>query len=129
MIGICFAPSSARKRPLCRFETGEAMTPIDITQGPSTIGTDRRAPRESGVRAPVPEVGRALMPLPPTPHTEQAPPPYSRANFLAHLIATAQALPQTRERRRAEPNHAAAAYAQTAASEGPPARRTLLRVL
>ena len=32
------------------------------------------------------------------------------ANFLAHLIATEQALPQTRERRRAEPYVAAATY-------------------
>ena len=33
------------------------------------------------------------------------------ANFLAHLIATNQALPQTRERRRIEPSVAVAAYA------------------
>lgn len=32
------------------------------------------------------------------------------ANFLAHLIATAQRLPQTRERRRAEPSDVIAAY-------------------
>jgi hypothetical protein len=35
------------------------------------------------------------------------------ANFLAHLIATQQALPQTRERRRMEPSVAVAAYAAT----------------
>jgi hypothetical protein len=33
------------------------------------------------------------------------------ATFLAHLIATDQQLPQTRERRRAEPEQAIAAYA------------------
>lgn len=33
------------------------------------------------------------------------------ASFVAHLIATAARLPQTRERRRAEPEQAIAAYA------------------
>jgi hypothetical protein len=33
------------------------------------------------------------------------------AAFLAHLIATAQSLPQTRARRRAEPDAACAVYA------------------
>jgi hypothetical protein len=32
------------------------------------------------------------------------------ANFLTHLIATAHHLPQTRERRRAEPSEVIAAY-------------------
>jgi hypothetical protein len=32
------------------------------------------------------------------------------ADFIAHLIATAGQLPQTRARRRAEPNEAVAAY-------------------
>jgi hypothetical protein len=36
------------------------------------------------------------------------------AAFLAHLIATAQGLPQTRARRRAEPEAACAVYAATA---------------
>jgi hypothetical protein len=34
--------------------------------------------------------------------------------FLAHLIATAQQTPQTRQRRRAEPQDAAVLYAATA---------------
>ena len=34
-----------------------------------------------------------------------------RANFIAQLIATAVAAPQTRTRRRAEPDEAIAAYA------------------
>jgi hypothetical protein len=37
-----------------------------------------------------------------------------RAGFLAQLIATAQQAPQTRARRRAEPNRASAAYAAAA---------------
>jgi hypothetical protein len=35
---------------------------------------------------------------------------YRRAAFLAHLIAVKEQLPQTRERRRAEPAEAIAAY-------------------
>ena len=38
------------------------------------------------------------------------------ANFLAHLIATEQSLPQTRERRRIEPNVGAAIYAAASGS-------------
>ena len=37
-----------------------------------------------------------------------------RADFLAHLIATREGLPQTRARRRAEPAEAAAAYGRSA---------------
>lgn len=52
---------------------------------------------------------RALVALAaPTP---AAPPPrYRQAPFLAQLIATKQQLPQTRERRRAEPAEAVSAY-------------------
>jgi len=35
------------------------------------------------------------------------------ATFLAHLIAVASHAPQTRDRRRAEPHEAVAAYART----------------
>lgn len=34
----------------------------------------------------------------------------TNASFLAHLVATAAGVPQTRARRRAEPNQATAAY-------------------
>jgi hypothetical protein len=40
---------------------------------------------------------------------------YRQAAFLAHLIAAKDQLPQTRERRRAEPAEAIAAYRATAA--------------
>jgi hypothetical protein len=40
----------------------------------------------------------------------QAAPVYRQAAFLAHLIATKEHAPQTRERRRAEPSEAIAAY-------------------
>lgn len=40
----------------------------------------------------------------------KAAPVYREAAFLAHLIATKEHAPQTRERRRAEPSEAIAAY-------------------
>jgi hypothetical protein len=60
--------------------------------------------------------GRALVPTtlsgPGTGHTVgQAPP----ATFIAQLIATALKAPQTRARRRAEPDDASAAYSAAAA--------------
>jgi hypothetical protein len=43
---------------------------------------------------------------------------YRQAQFLAHLIATKDQLPQTRERRRAEPSVAIAAYRAVEAITG-----------
>ena len=55
---------------------------------------------------------RALIPLSPVRHSERPQTVVRQpANFLAHLIATEQAIPQTRERRRVEPNVAARVYA------------------
>jgi len=63
--------------------------------------------------APAPE-GRALVAL--TPATAPSEPcSYRQAAFLAHLIATKEQLPQTRERRRAGLSEAIAAY-RTAAN-------------
>lgn len=57
---------------------------------------------------------RALIPLSPVRPTERTQTIVRQpANFLAHLIATEQAIPQTRERRRVEPQIAAAVYAAT----------------
>lgn len=55
--------------------------------------------------------------------------PLQRANapYLAHLIATSEGLPQTRERRRASPGEAAVRYTEAAASR--PLRGSLLRSL
>jgi hypothetical protein len=44
------------------------------------------------------------------PAAPQTSPVYRQAAFLAHLIATKDQAPQTRERRRAEPSEAIAAY-------------------
>jgi hypothetical protein len=50
------------------------------------------------------------------------------AGFLAQLIACDQKLPQTRERRRAEPQEAAGAYTQPFPIAGDPAGHTLSRL-
>lgn len=57
-------------------------------------------------------MSNALVPLA---HTEEAavpsrPAARANADFVAHLIATSAQLPQTRARRRAEPEVAVAAY-------------------
>ena len=58
---------------------------------------------------------RALVALMPADATHTPSESHRQAAFLAHLIATKDQLPQTRERRRAEPAEAIAAY-RTAAS-------------
>src|ERR1700694_1601171 len=62
-------------------------------------------------RTSAPASGRALVPTtsfrPGDGHLTHRPP---SAVFLAHLIATAQQMPQTRVRRRAEPGDARAVY-------------------
>ncbi len=58
----------------------------------------------------LPSEGRALVPVESSPNHAPGHPPTRVAAFLAHLIATARQLPQTRERRCAEPAEAIAAY-------------------
>lgn len=53
---------------------------------------------------------RALVALIPAAAVYRAADSHRQAAFLAHLIATKGQLPQTRERRRAEPAEAIAAY-------------------
>lgn len=95
-----------------RIETGSLMRLIEINSGISRpIGgkpQDPKAPQELGE-------SRALVALTPSRAAVQ---PANRgglgAEFLAHLIATKDQAPQTRERRRAAPSEVIAAY-QTAA--------------
>ncbi len=61
---------------------------------------------------------RALVTLTPTAATYKPSESHRQAAFLAHLIATKDQLPQTRERRRAEPAEAIAAYRAGAALTG-----------
>jgi hypothetical protein len=78
-----------------------------------------RGPRHAGA-APAAMASRALIPLQPLARADLAARDRPQASFLAHLIATDRQLPQTRERRRAEPGDAIAAYA--AVDAGAPAR-------
>ncbi len=66
----------------------------------------------------------ALQPIAPD-HSDMRARP--QAVFLAHLIATDRKLPQTRERRRAQPEDAVAAYAATGAARPARAGRRLSR--
>jgi hypothetical protein len=56
------------------------------------------------------EPGTALVPVALAPDALARPAGRARAVFLAHLIATRRAEPQTRTRRRVEPDEAARAY-------------------
>lgn len=73
------------------------------------------ASRQKGLKTPRHEEpvaaaeSRALVALTPAAAPSQ-PVAYRNAVFLAHLIATKEQAPQTRERRRAEPSDAIAAY-------------------
>ena len=84
-----------------------ASTNSRILPGSRTVSTN-----ESIEVANTSSDGRALISLSPA---RICSPPQAAirqpAAFLAHLIATAQALPQTRERRRVEPQAAIAIYA------------------
>jgi len=71
--------------------------------------------RPSGMSAPDADLApagasRALVALTPAAATVKPSESHRQAAFLAHLIATKGQLPQTRERRRAEPAEAIAAY-------------------
>lgn len=72
-------------------------------------------PREDApepAEQPVP--GRALTAVTPVADAAEAPSVYRQSSFLAQLLATRDQHPQTRERRRAEPGDAIAAYSATA---------------
>ena len=75
-------------------------------------------------------MSNALVPLAYTGPATAEPRVAVRANadFVAHLIATSAQAPQTRVRRRAEPEEAVAAYG-TLDHWAPPAGRTLSRSL
>jgi hypothetical protein len=83
-----------------------------------TRQVERRSAKRRRRAAPVIEkdvAGRALVAVAPAENNEPAPTSYREAEFLAHLIATKEHLPQTCERRRADPAEATAAYRVVAA--------------
>jgi hypothetical protein len=81
------------------------------------IGGSARTVASSGERAEeaTDETSRALIPISAVTAARETPISVRRADagFLAHLIATAGQMPQTRERRRAAPEDAIAAYRST----------------
>jgi len=108
------------KPALCRFETGNPMSPISAIRG-SIVGAVDRTRRGSSAsrRQPRTESSRALIAVEPIAAGDTPLRTRPQADFLAHLIATREQLPQTRERRRAEPHDVIAVYA--AAIAGPAA--------
>jgi hypothetical protein len=96
------------------------MRSVSGVRGASRIGIGRSlaGPAATAPGRPDREPGRDLLSVAP-PGPAREPSDLSRrpcAGFLAHLIATAEQLPQTRERRRAEPAVAIAAYRTAAAA-------------
>jgi hypothetical protein len=87
------------------------MTPVTGIRG-SIISDSGHAPRDEAAspHAARTASGRALIALPPVARADASPHTRPQASFLAHLIATDRQLPQTRERRRAEPADVIAAY-------------------
>jgi hypothetical protein len=94
------------------------MVPVSGIRASSADLAGRR-PRDAA-GAPSPMASRALIPLQPIVRSDLPARDRPQASFLAHLIATDRRLPQTRERRRAEPADAIAAY--VAVDAGTPAR-------
>lgn len=96
-----------------RRSRARRVEPVDAHQN----GVRQNGPRQSDNPAPI-SAERALVPT--EQPTQSARPRVTHlhgdAAFLTHLIATREGLPQTRARRRAEPDHSAAAYATTARS-------------
>ena len=98
------------------------MSQKDTQAGASTVGHIVQEALRASARwseQASPEVqgpgGTALVPVrPPEPEAARPPARRTSAPFLAQLIATDRQLPQTRERRRAEPREALAAYGAAA---------------
>ena len=89
------------------------MRPVGGARGPSAVGTERqRTPPSADASASAAAEARALVPARAATGQRDGPAAGQRpyAGFLAHLIATAGQLPQTRQHRRAEPEDAIAAY-------------------
>jgi len=89
------------------------MTSVSAITNRVSSGAALRRAAEPSAGEPQPATSRALIVLQPIARDEPAPVLLrrTRADFLAHLIATAERLPQTRDKRRAEPDVAIQAYA------------------
>jgi len=106
------------------------MSPISAIRGSvvAPIGRTSREATSSPRRAPRTESSRALIPLEPIASSDTPLQTRPQAGFLAHLIATREKLPQTRERRRAAPQDVIAVYAAALARPAAPSGITLSRL-
>ena len=84
-----------------------------VTTRPATFTPRDAAPAPEPAEQPAP--GQALIAVTPVAEAHEAPSIYRQAPFLAQLLAMRDQHPQTRARRRAEPNVAIAAYRNAAA--------------
>jgi hypothetical protein len=115
--GMVLAAPPEAELELCRFDTGHVdqnmpMMPVTAILGSSAADASRpsRAATTAPHQAKTADT-RAVIPLQPATRSDGGLNTRPQADFLAHLIATDRQLPQTRERRRAEPADAIAAYA------------------
>ncbi len=90
-------------------------------------GDSEAEPRADQPSAAAARSSRALIALRPIRPDDSEMRARPQAEFLAHLIATDRKLPQTRQRRRAQPEDAVAAYAATGAERPARAGRRLSR--
>jgi hypothetical protein len=99
------------------------MTPVGGIGAAAPMGAGP-APRGEAVssHATKTKTGRALITVAPVDHGEDTH-HWPQASFLAHLIATANQLPQTRERRRADPEQVTAIYSAATAEYRPAGRK------
>jgi hypothetical protein len=107
------------------------MTSIAGVSATTIVAAGSNAPRHDTPppRAPKASSSRALIALQPVASGGTQVRTHPDARFLAHLIATDQRMPQTRERRRAEPQVATAIYAATNAGPGAPTGVRVFRVM
>lgn len=107
------------------------MSPISGIRG-ALVTRAGRTPREAS-SSPRREARtastRALIPLEPVGSSDTLLRTRPQAGFLAHLIATREQLPQTRERRRAEPQEVIAVYAAAVAGPAVPSGINLSRLM
>jgi hypothetical protein len=111
------------------------MVGVSATSSPAVVSGStartRAASRHASGEQPVAK-GQALVVVAPVVRSD-APAPVARraasAAFLAQLIATREQLPQTRERRRAEPADAIAVYAAALAAVPAPSAPAVSRMM
>ena len=89
------------------------MVPVDKVGSATGVGSGGAGGRDQASEVAAAPVQRALVRIAPEPPAVSLRPADGRATapFLAHLIATVQGAPQTRVRRRSDPNWATTTYA------------------